>query len=180
MHVRRRPDALLRGLALAIERDPALRSTIHLELVGDLGGNAPALSRFGLGECVSAIGRVSRRDSLALMRGADVNVLLQTITAGTDVIAGKAYDYLAARRPILGIVDPNGGDAWFLRQTGNLVVSPERPQDIADAVAALHARWRHGTLQPLQGEIAAYERRHLTQRLAGAFDGLLRSPLGAG
>ena len=47
------------------------------------------------------------------MRGADVNVLLQTIASGTDVIAGKAFDYLAARRPILGVVDPNGGDAWL-------------------------------------------------------------------
>jgi hypothetical protein len=172
---RRRPDVLLRGLALAIEREPAIRSSIHLELIGDLGPNQDALSRSGLADCVSALGRVSRMRSLALMRGADVNVLLQTIGSGTDVIAGKAFDYLAARRPILGIVDPQGGDAWLLRQTtGNLVVSYEREQDIADAVAGLHARWQRGQLLPLSDDLAVYERRHLTERLAGAFDRLLQ------
>jgi hypothetical protein len=42
----------------------------------------------------------------------DVNVLLQTVTAGTDVIAGKAFDYLASDKPLLAVVDPCGGDAW--------------------------------------------------------------------
>ena len=109
------------------------------------------------------------------MRGADVNVLLQTIATGTDVIAGKVFDYLAARRPILGIVDPQGGDAWLLGQTtGNLVVSYEREQDIAEAIASLHARWKRGQLPRLTGDFAEYERRRLTERLAGAFDGLLQ------
>ena len=113
--------------------------------------------------------------SLALMRGADVNVLLQTIGSGTDVIAGKAFDYLAARRPILGIVDPQGGDAWLLRQTtGNVVVSYEREHEIAEAVAGLHARWQRGQLRPLSDDLAVYKRRHLTERLAGAFDRLLQ------
>lgn len=174
LHVRRRPDVLLGGLALAIERTPAMRSSIHLDLVGDLGGNDAALARPGLGGCVSASGRVSRAESLALMRGADVNVLLQTISTGTDVIASKAFDYLAARRPILGVVDLDGGDAWLLRQTtGTLVVSYQCEQDIAAAITTLHARWQRGDLAPLTHDIAAYERRHLTERLANLFDRVL-------
>ncbi len=172
---RRRPDILLRGLALAIDRQPALRSSIHLELVGDLGDHQRTLWRSGIADCVSALGRVSRTHSLSLMRGADVNVLLQTVASGTDVIAGKAFDYLAARRPILGIVDPKGGDAWLLRQTtGNVVVSCEREQDIAEAVAVLYARWTRGQLIRQSGDLAVYERRRLTERLAGAFDRLLQ------
>lgn len=175
MNVRRRPDALLRGLALAIEREPAIRASIHVELIGDLGPNATAAARFGLADCVSARGQVSRAESLALMRGADVNVLLQTIATGTDVIAGKVFDYLAARRPILGVVDPAGGDAWLLRQTtGNVVVSYEREQDIAAALVALHARWKHGELGRVNGDLGAYERRGLTARLAEAFDRVLQ------
>ncbi len=181
LHDRRRPDVLLRGLALALERDPALRASIHLELVGDLGGNDAVLERFAAAGCVSARGRVSRRESLALMRGADVNILLQTISTGTDVIAGKTFDYLAARRPILGIVDPHGGDAWLLRATGNTVVSYRHEADIADAITALHARWRCGALATRDGgDLAAYERRHLTAHLARAFDRLLGArPLSA-
>ena len=171
---RRRPDPLLRGLELAVEQRPALRSSIHLEFVGDMGGNDSTLCRSGVADCVSALGRVSRSSSLALMRGADVNVLLQTITSGVDVIGGKTFDYLAARRPILAVVDPTGGDAWLLGQsTGNVVVPWNSEQDIAHAIVGLHEQWRAGTLAATSPDLAAYEQRRLTERLAGAFDRVL-------
>ena len=41
-----------------------------------------------------------------------------TFTEGpaADAISGKVFDYLAARRPILGVVTPGGADDWLLRQ----------------------------------------------------------------
>jgi glycosyltransferase involved in cell wall biosynthesis len=175
MNDRRTPGVLLRALELAIEREPALGSSIHLELVGDLGGNEAALARASAACRVSARGPVSRCESLALMRGADVNVLLQTVVAGTDVIAGKTFEYLAAGRPILAVVDPRGGDAWLLRDTpGAFVVPYTDPTAVADAIVALHARWKAGTLPHIAADLAAYDRRNLTGRLAAEFDRILR------
>ena len=105
------------------------------------------------------------------MRGADVNVLLQTVTAGTDVIAGKTFDYLASDKPILAVVDPCGGDAWLLKQFEGPAISPcADAHPAADAILALHARWMMGTLPSVKGNLAAYERRHLSQRLAEELD----------
>ena len=172
---RRTPDVLLRALHLAIERQPALRSTLHLELVGDLGSNEARLFDSSVAPCISARGHVSRAESLALMRGADVNVLLQTVTAGTDVIAGKAFDYLASERPILAVVDPCGGDAWLLRQfEGAAISSCADAHAVANAISSLHARWMTGTLPAVKGNLAAYERRHLSQLLARELDRIVR------
>ena len=168
---RRTPDVLLRALQLAIDRNPALRSTLHLEFVGDLGGSEARLFDSSVASCISARGHVSRAESLALMRGADVNVLLQTVSAGADVIAGKTFDYLASDRPILAVVDPCGGDAWLLKQFEGPAISPcADAHRAADAILALHARWTMGTLPSVKGNLAAYERRHLSQRLAEELD----------
>ena len=47
---------------------------------------------------------------------------------------------------------------------------------LADALSVLHARWLTGTLPAVKGELAAYERRHLSQRLAAELDGIVRNP----
>ena len=174
LNQRRKPDVLLAGLRRAIEQQPTLRETVHLEFVGDMAGHEPKFAEYGLSDCVSSRGRVSRQRSLALMRGADINVLLQTITTGTDVIAGKTYDYLAAKRPIFGVVDPNGGDAWLLNQlSGTAVVSFEDVGKIASTICDYHAQWERGDLQSLSPDIGAFERRALTRCLATECDRVL-------
>ena len=91
------------------------------------------------------------------------------------MIAGKAFDYLASGRPILAVVDPCGGDAWLLGQFEGVTMSPCADVNaVATALVALHARWMAGTLPVVSGNLAAYERRHLSQRLAEALDGLVR------
>jgi colanic acid biosynthesis glycosyl transferase WcaI len=57
------------------------------------------------------------------------------------------FEYLAAERPILAAVPPEGAAAELIRETGAGVVAP--PDDVAALTAALvdlHARWRAGTL----------------------------------
>lgn len=166
---RRTPGVLLQALQLVVDRQPALRSTLHLEFVGDLGGHAARLS--AAGASVTARDQVSRAESLALMRGADANVLLQTVAEGTDVIAGKTFDYLASERPILAVVDPHGGDAWLLRQFEGVTAAPfADAAAVASAISVLHAHWMAGTLPAVTGDLAAYERRHLARRLAEELD----------
>jgi glycosyltransferase involved in cell wall biosynthesis len=63
------------------------------------------------------------------------------------VLSGKVFEYLAAERPILAAVPPDGAAAELLRETGAGVVAP--PDDV-DAIRAalvdLVERWRAGRL----------------------------------
>ena len=63
------------------------------------------------------------------------------------MLSGKVFEYLAAERPILAAVPPDGEAAELIRETGAGVVAA--PDDVAALTAALtdlHARWTAGTL----------------------------------
>ncbi|HUZ80811.1 MAG TPA: hypothetical protein VMU73_01060, partial [Gaiellaceae bacterium] len=63
------------------------------------------------------------------------------------VLSGKVFEYIAAERPILAIVPPDGAAARLIRDTGvGVVVAPEDVDDIREALVDLHTRWRDGGL----------------------------------
>ena len=65
------------------------------------------------------------------------------------------FEYLAAERPILAVVPPDGAAAALIRETGaGVVVAPDDVAGIREALTGLHARWRAGGLEgtPLDAE----------------------------
>jgi glycosyltransferase involved in cell wall biosynthesis len=106
---------------------------------------------------VELIDYVPRRESLRLQRDSDALLLLipEAGGRGKGVLSGKVFEYLAAERPILALVPPEGAAAQLIRDTGAGVVAP--PDDVAairGALLEVHARWRDGKLEgtPLSTE----------------------------
>jgi glycosyltransferase involved in cell wall biosynthesis len=171
---RRVPDVLLQGLQLAA-RDSELRRDVRLEFVGGMAGHVHKIAQFGLERLVSYRGHVPKSLADQLIHGSDVNVLLQTITTGQDVIAGKIFDYLAAHKPILAIVSKSGGDAWLLEKTAaGTVVSFEDPAGVARAIRELWQAWRDPSSKPAKApDLAQFTSSSLTRQLAEVFDDVL-------
>jgi glycosyltransferase involved in cell wall biosynthesis len=64
-----------------------------------------------------------------------------------DVPSGKLYEYLAARRPILASVPPQGAAAELVRDAGaGVVVPPEDGEAIRAALTELIEHWQRGGL----------------------------------
>ena len=102
----------------------------------------------------------SRRRALELQRDSDALLLLipEAAGRGRGVLSGKVFEYLAAERPILASVPPDGAAADLIRETGaGVVVPPEDPDAIGDALRALVERWRAHELDgaPLSAEVRA-------------------------
>lgn len=176
----RRPDLLLDALA-RVCRDPEIARDLRLQCVGGLAGHEQTIASLGLRETVIDVGRVSHAESVRYMRGADVNLVVQSIGSDPDVIAGKTFECLAARRPVLGIVAPAGGDAWLLRETGaGSVASFHDPDAVADEIRRLWRCWRDGRLEKSVEAVALerYSRRHLSGELAALFDDVLKAGQG--
>jgi glycosyltransferase involved in cell wall biosynthesis len=92
---------------------------------------------------------VPRRASLALQRDSDALLLLIPDAGGRGkgVLSGKVFEYLAAERPILAAVPPDGAAAELIEEIGAGVVAP--PDDVpalVSALRALHDAWAGGTL----------------------------------
>jgi len=61
------------------------------------------------------------------------------------------FEYLAAERPVLAAVPPDGAAAALIRETGaGVVAAPDDPEALRAALAGLVARWRAGTLDSVQ------------------------------
>jgi glycosyltransferase involved in cell wall biosynthesis len=149
------------------KRDPrpflsALVESGFEDAVARFVGGFPAADRdwaerAGLGDRLELVPYVPRRESLALQRDSDALLLLIPDAGGRGkgVLSGKVFEYLAAERPILAAVPPDGAAAELVRETGaGVVAAPDDVPALAAALADLHARWAAGTLEvaPLSPE----------------------------
>jgi glycosyltransferase involved in cell wall biosynthesis len=110
-----------------------------------------------LGDRLELIPYAPRRHALELQRDSEALLLLipEAGGRGRGVLSGKVFEYLAAERPILAVVPPDGAAAELLRETGaGIVVAPEDVDGIARELAALRDAWRAGALDgpPLSDE----------------------------
>jgi len=92
------------------------------------------------------------RRALELQRDSEALLLLipEAGGRGRGVLSGKVYEYLAAERPILAVVPPDGAAAELVRATGaGVVVAPDDVDGIERELAAMRDRWRAGSLEPV-------------------------------
>ena len=104
----------------------------------------------GLGDRLELIPYASRRRALELQRDSEALLLLipEAGGRGKGVLSGKVFEYLAAERPILALVPPDGAAAGLIRDAGaGVVVAPEDVDGMVDALRGLHGRWRAGELE---------------------------------
>ena len=151
-HGKRDPRPFLRALAQSGLDDVVVR------FAGDFRvADREYAEALGLGDRVELLGEVSRRRSLELQRDSDVLLLLipESGGRGKDVLTGKIYEYLAAERPILAAVPPDGAAAQLVREAGAGVVVPsDDVEGLRDALLDLHRQWQEGRLDgtPLSPE----------------------------
>ena len=111
----------------------------------------------GLGDRLELHPYVSRHQALALQRESEALLLLIPDAGGRGkgVLSGKVFEYLAAERPILAAVPPDGAAAELIEETGaGVVAAPDDVAALTEALTQLHAAWKAGTLDgtPLSAE----------------------------
>jgi len=87
------------------------RAPVHGAMIGELA------TRFGVSELVEVAPALPYREALCEMMQADGLVILQAANCNEQIPA-KLYEYLRARRPILGLADPAGDTAHALVRAG--------------------------------------------------------------
>jgi glycosyltransferase involved in cell wall biosynthesis len=141
------------------KRDPrpfltALQRTGFDDMVARFLGDFRSADRewaeqLALGDRLELIPYAPRRRSLELQRDSEVLLLLIPDAGGRGkgVLSGKVFEYLAADRPILAVVPPDGAAAeLILAAKAGVVVAPDDVDGIAVALRDFHAQWQAGTL----------------------------------
>jgi glycosyltransferase involved in cell wall biosynthesis len=102
-----------------------------------------------LGDRLELLPFTTRRHALELQRDSEALLLLIPDAGGRGrgVLSGKVFEYLAAERPILAAVPPDGAAADLLRESGvGVVVAPDDVEAMQVALADLESRYRAGSL----------------------------------
>ena len=113
--------------------------------------------RAGIGDRIELIPYAPHRRALELQRDSEALLLLipEAGGRGKGVLSGKVFEYLAAERPILAVVPPDGAAAELIRDAGaGVVVAPDDIDGIEPSCGELRDRWRAGALDeaPLADE----------------------------
>ena len=118
-----------------------------------------------LGDRLEIVDYLPRGDSLRLQRDSEALLLLVPDAGGRGkgVLSGKVFEYIAAGRPILAVVPPDGAAADLVRETGSgVVVAPDDVDGIRAALVELHARFANGGLPSV--ELATRDEERLSRR----------------
>lgn len=127
-------DALMSALNLLLARAPELAKKLRIHFVGQLSTQekkclAPMVEK-GI---VKLWGHLPRARALGFQRLADV-LLLITAPDQTSIATGKLFEYMAANKLILAMTRGTEAARIVIYTGTGLVVAPDKPSDIADAL----------------------------------------------
>mgnify|MGYP001432943409 CR=1 FL=1 len=151
---------------------------VRVAFVGD-GSDKPRLARrvAELGLDNVTLAPAVRPDQIPdLLAAADICLVpLRDVPLFATFIPSKMFEFLAAAKPVIGAV--TGEAAQILREAGAVVVPPEDPAALADAIGALAADPRRRAAMGQQGR-AYVERFFDRAELAREYRKLLDAPGG--
>ena len=154
------PLNLWDALAERCTADPSFRQRLEIRLAGKVDAAiTDAIRARGLGDNLVELGYLPHDATVREQRAADILLLpLRREPEYAKVLPGKIFEYLAARRPVLGIGQEDGAAAAVLRDAaaGDMFDWDKK----TELLAFLDAE------HPQTAGIEKYTRRALTARLA--------------
>jgi len=167
----RKPDYFFQALHELFQEQPKLRGRIEAVFLGNFREeNVKLVNKFGLQDSVTVRGYLPHRECTRHLMEADVVWVIVGDDLGSP---GKAYEYIGARKPILGCV-PDGFLKSTILEAGGTVVPPTDVQGIKQALAHFHGLFtKHALLPPEADVVEKYDRRTLTRSLVKVFESLV-------
>lgn len=186
-----------RGKSHLLARTPyylfaAIRSLLDSQKISDqdirmvfLGLDSPAdrqlAERFNLQNMVEFKGYVDHDESVTWLSRADV--LFLPLHLPQDgwfplIVPGKAYEYMAMRKPILAPVPPGDCREFLIRSGLGFICDPAEPQQIAEQVMSLLQQHRQPdgiAVVPDLDFLNQFDRRNLTEKFSQVLDFALAS-----
>ena len=171
----RDPRPLFKALDLMSMNRNGVLDDISVRFVGPLQRDIQLLLKdFCCRDYVQWFPRVGHAEMVRMQRRCSILLLLKS-TEPLGTIGSKAFDYLAAARPILNVPGDNSVVDELLRET-QAGISLGKPAEIASVLTKWHQEWKTtGTVQcrSIREVIAKYSRQKQAGILAQIFDSVV-------
>jgi len=169
------PLTLWKVLGRMAAEDVAFRKALRLRLVGKVDREVmDAIAAERLADNVVAIGPQNHAAAVREQRSATLLLLpLRNDPEYRPILPGKLFEYLAARRPVLGIGQPDGAMARVLTATQAGITADWADADaMKEFIGHAWKQFQEGGVPATTGDIGPYTRRATTHQLAELLDRL--------
>ncbi len=170
----RNPKTFLEAVAGLIRSKSIDRDKIRLRFIGRFG--AEILEMFtepSIARCVEVLPYLPHSESIRhLMTSEALLLVVDEYAGGEEIVPGKVFEYIGARRPIIGIAR-EGAVTELLRTTGSGQSAGNSDiESIARIILEYYTDYLYNksAFSPDNAAIARYERREITRQLAGLLD----------
>ena len=163
------PFTLWKVLGKMAASEPGFRQELRIRLVGKVDREVmDAVGAAGLAENVVALGSTDHATAVKEQRSASILILpLRNDPLYRPILPGKLFEYLASRRPVLGIGQEDGAMARVL-ETSKAGITADWNNE-STTRAFLERAWQQhlaGGIPETAGDIEQYSRRSTTHALA--------------
>ena len=167
------PETLWKVLGGKCASDEEFSRSMRIRLVGKTDKEiVSSIEAAGLGRNLKDFGYRSHDVAVKEQRNASVLILpLRKEPEYEAVLPGKLFEYLASRRPILGIGQTDGAMAKVVSETGSGVVYDwNEEKKIRSWIDFCWEEFKNDELRDNTSDISMYSRKRLTRRLAALLD----------
>ncbi|MGD1046312.1 MAG: glycosyltransferase family 4 protein [Bacteroidota bacterium] len=170
----RTPENFLKAIKHLTDTAPEVKDNLKIRFIGITGSytNDP-MTRYKLQDIVDVIPYLPHRESIKNMKESSALLLIisKVQRSETQTPTGKLYEYLASRRPILGLVPAQNDAAKLIAKfDAGIITDPDDVQGIEDSVVRMYRSHKNGELRDHTGDISMFSRKELTKELASILD----------
>lgn len=166
---RRNPEALWQALSRLVEQSDAFAKAFELKLIGNISPEVlQSIEEHALQDYLVQPGYLDHDQALEAMFSAQVLLLIEIDSEETkEILPGKFFEYLASRRPVLGIGPGGSIVEEMLRKTdaGRFYTYADAGR-IRRQLLEWFERYQQGELKGNDSDVSAYHRSQLTAELA--------------
>lgn len=171
------PEILWHALAEKCAAEPVFASALRIRLAGKTDVEIiDSIVAAGLGDKLTDLGYKAHKEVVTLQQSADLLMLpLRKEPEYKATLPGKLFEYLAARKPILGIGQTDGAMAQILATTSSGVVFDwEDAASVRRYIDLCYENKLRGLPTISPHDLEHYSRRGLTRRLALLMNSLVK------
>ena len=175
LNAARNPKTLWKALSALIQENDKFKKDLIIQLVGKVDFSVlEDIQHYGLTENLVKIDYIPHQQAVEKQKSSQLLLLLINNSGNAaGILTGKFYEYLAAKRPILGFGPINGDAAEVLNSTGaGVMVDFEGVETAKAKISAYYAQYQNNTLIIDSKSIEQYSRKSLTGEFAAVLNKL--------
>lgn len=169
MNNARNPLVIWKALKSLCAGDENLNKDLKIQLVGKIDFSVlEAVKKYGLKKHLIKIDYLTHDEAIVKQQSSQVLLLLINRSANAKgILTGKFFEYMASKRPVLGVGPLDGDAAQVLNETGaGVMVDFDDVEAAKKAIVHYYELYKKNQLTLETNSVEKYSRRNLTKDLS--------------